>query len=264
MLTPEQLRLRDGKLTASAVGALVSGDDEKVLNLWRFMVGDPDYDEPDWQRIWPVRLGEATEALNLEWYGHKLGRALCRSGEVVMHPSCSWACATLDGFDDGLVGPVDAKHVGGFEAREKIVTRYFAQMTWQMDCTGTKRSALSIIEGGREPAIEIIEWDAGYSAELWARAEAFMRCVESLTPPVTLPAVAAAVPAVREVDLSMSNAWVSAAADWLENRLAARTFGSAEKSLKGLIEPDVKRAFGAGVEGTRDRAGRLTLKESKS
>lgn len=263
MLTEEQLRLRDGKLTASSVGCLMTGNTDKLLDLWRQMVG-AEREEVDWAHIWPVRLGEASEALNLEWWAYKTGRALRRGGEVVVHPRHKWACATLDGFDDGLVGPVDAKHVGGFEPRATVIARYLPQMTWQMDCTGAKRSALSIIEGARAPVPEIIEWDAEYSAELWRRAAAFMECVWSLTPPVALPAVAAPVPATREADLSASNLWCVEADAWLTHRVAAKRFAGAEKELKALVEDDVKRAHGAGIECTRDRAGRLSIKEIRT
>lgn len=262
-LTAEQMRLREGKLTASSVGCLMTGDADKLLDLWRQMVG-AERDEPDWAHIWPVRLGETTEALNLEWWEYKTGRVLTRKGEVVAHPTVEWACATLDGFDDGLIGPVDAKHVGGFEQRATVVTRYLPQMTWQMDATGAKRSALSIIEGAREPVAEIIEWDAEYSAELWRRARAFMECVWSMVPPVALPAVAAPVAAVREVDLSHSNSWCVEADAWLTHRASAKRFAAAEKELKAQIEADVRRAHGAGVEVLRDRAGRLSIREQRA
>lgn len=261
-LTPEQQRLREGKLTASAVGALVSGDPEKIMDLWRFMVGDPNREEPDWQHIWPVRLGEASETVNLEFYEYRTGRALARRGEVVMHPKHNWACATLDAFDDGLVGPVDAKHVGGFETRETIVARYAAQMHWQMDVTGAKRSALSIIEGAREPVIEPVEWDADYSAELWRRAQAFMEAVWSLAPPITMPAIEAPVEAIRKYDFTGRNEWAASAATWLETADAAKKFEKATKTIKTMVPADAAVCFGHGVIVTRNRANALFVRES--
>lgn len=56
-LTTEQLRQRDGKLTASRIGVLMSGDEAELLDLWREMVGDPSYHAPDFDSIWPVQLG---------------------------------------------------------------------------------------------------------------------------------------------------------------------------------------------------------------
>jgi hypothetical protein len=263
-LTPEQQRLREGKLTASVVGPLMTGDAEKMLNVWRFMVGDPTFEDRDWQRFWPSRLGEASEALNLEFYEYATGRSLTRRGEVVTHPEHEWAAATLDAFDDGLPGPVDAKHVGGFERREVIVARYTPQMMWQMDCLGCKRSALSIIEGAREPVIEPVEWNADYSAELWRRAEVFIECVRSLTPPVEFAPVVVPVRAVKVIDMTGSNQWAMLAADWRETRIAARSFEAAAKGIKDLVPNDVGRCFGHGIEVVRDKANRLSVKELRA
>lgn len=259
MLTAPQIAARDGKLTASRVACLMQGDPEKIIALWLEMLGERQPD--DLSAVWPVRLGEASEAVNLEFYERSVGRKLTRRGEVVVHPEFPWACATLDGFDGGLVGPVDAKHVGGFEPRATVVARYVPQMFWQMDCTGAKASALSIIEGAREPVIEPITWDAGYSAELWLRAHAFMQCVWSLTPPVVLPAVAAPVKAERIVDMRESNEWGESAATWLENIAGKRKAEGAEKALKALVPNDAARCHGAGVVISRDKANRLSLRE---
>ena len=66
---------------------------------------------------------------------------------------------------------------------------------------------------------------------------------------------------VREMCLEGNNAWASAAADWLECREAAKRHASAAASLKGLVESDVPRAFGHGVEIRRSKAGALSIKE---
>jgi predicted phage-related endonuclease len=262
-LSQEQLAAREGRLTASRISLLMSGDDAKPLMLWREMVGDPEFEPEDLSGVWAVQLGSHTESLNIAWYERIIGRPVTRQGEVVICQHADWAAATLDGWDAAIPAPIECKHVGGFEKRETVVARYQPQCHWQMIVTGAREVALSIIEGAREPVIEPVPWDADYAAELWRRAEDFMRHVWDLTPPVALPAATPPVAAVREADLSRSNAWVSAATDWLDNRLAAKAFGVAEKSLKALVEPDVKRAFGAGVECTRNRAGALSLKEIK-
>lgn len=129
MLTEAQLRARDGRLTASRVAALMTGDEAKILDLWREMVGDPAWTPEDLSGVWPVQLGIATEALNLEWYARKHG-PLTRQGEVVIHPTADWAVCTLDGFDAALPGPVECKHVGGREPLERVLERYQPQLHW--------------------------------------------------------------------------------------------------------------------------------------
>ena len=66
---------------------------------------------------------------------------------------------------------------------------------------------------------------------------------------------------VREVCLEGNNAWASAAFDWLQHREAAKTHASACQSIKGLVEDDVSRAFGHGIEAKRSKSGAITIRE---
>ena len=50
------------------------------------------------------------------------------------------------------------------------------------------------------------------------------------------------------------------AADWLEHNKAARTHASACRTLKELIDEDVKRAFGHGIEAKRSKSGAITIR----
>lgn len=264
-LTAEQLRQREGKLTASRIGILMHGDEQELLNLWRGMIGDPSYQEDDLSGVWPVQLGTVTETLNLAWYERKTGHVLTRQGEVAVCPAADWAAATLDAWDTAMPGPIDAKHVGGFEDRAKIVARYTPQLFWQMIVTGARWSALSIIEGAREPVIEEVLWDGDYAAELWSRAEAFMECVRDLTPPVALAPIAAPVAPEqwRTVDMAESNAWGEHAAIWLEHHSASKKFETASKEIKALVAADVGKATGHGVVCKRDKANRLSISAAK-
>lgn len=263
-LTTQQRKERDGKLTASRVACLMQGDEAKILNLWREMVGDPAYVEDDLSDIWAVQLGSLTESLNLEWYIRRTGRPLTRQGEVCLHPAVEWAACTLDAFDAQLDAVVEAKHVGGFEPREKVIERYQPQLHWQMYVTGTCVAAISIIEGAREPVITMVSIDVEYMDELERRAFAFMRCVDSLTPPVASPQMERAPQEQwRTVDLTGNNEWASYAGDWLENRDAQKTFAAAEKAIKGMIEPDVGVAHGHGINVKRSSNGALRIGAAK-
>lgn len=260
-LTSQQKAAREGKLTASAVACLMTGDEVKLLNLWRRLVGDPLFQEEDLDELWHIRLGETTEGLNLDWLAERRGTPITRRGEVVIHPIHDWAACTLDGWLDSF--PIEAKHVGGFERHEVIVARYMPQLHWVMDCTSTRRAGLSVIVGAKAPVLDMFEYDAAYGEELWVRAEKFMECVKRLIPPVPLPSVQAPVPAVKQYDMAASNMWGSDAFKWLANKDAAKAAKDAEASLKKLVPVDAQRCYGHGIEITRNRAGHLTLKEQK-
>jgi hypothetical protein len=260
-LTPEQHRLREGKLTASRVSALMGGDAAKILNLWREMIGDPAFVAEDLSGVWPVRLGEATEALNLEWYSRKHGK-ISRMGEVVTG-NPSWMAATLDAWDIEHACPVEAKNVGGREPLETIIARYAPQTTWQMMITESKQCALSVIMGANEPIVEFLPFDAEYAAELMKRAKQFMACVESLTPPVALPAITAPVIAAKIYPMDGNAEWKAQAERWVQSYGAAQIAKEAETKLKALVPADAAKAIGHGITITRNRAGSLALREDK-
>lgn len=261
MLTKTQLDARAGKLTSSRVACLMQGDAEKIMRLYREMIGE---EQPeDLSDVWPVRLGEATEALNLEWYERKSGDAavVTRQGEVVVHPQNDWAAATLDGFDAALQCCIECKHVGGREPIETIIERYYPQCSWQMFVTKTQQCALSVIVGANAPVVEYIDRDEDYIAEMVARGRQFMSCVRLRRPPVVIDEPVPPPIADKVVDMSTDNQWAYHAADWLMTREDYELHRRSETTLKSIVPQEAKKAFGAGVRITRDRAGRLSLRE---
>ncbi len=259
MLTPAQLAAREGKLTASRVACLMKGDAEAIMRLYRELIGEEVPE--DLSHVWPVRLGEATEQLNLDWYEQQ-GNPLSRRGEVVAHKKYDWAAATLDAWDETLGCPVECKHVGGREPLEVIIERYQPQMQWQMECTGATQCALSVIMGANAPVVEYIERDTDYSAEMVKRGQQFISCVRQRIEPVALPAVAAPIDASKVYDMAGSNAWAVHASEWLANKEGAEICKDAEKSLKAIVPADAKKCHGFNIQITRDRAGRLSLREA--
>lgn len=263
MLSPDQLKARDGKLTASRVACLMTGDAEKIMNLWREMVGDPAYIEEDLSDVWAVQLGSHTEVFNLDWYEKRTGRSLTLRGDVIVHPNYPWAAATLDGFDTAHNAPVECKHVGGFEKTETVIQRYYPQATWQMFVTRTRRCVFSIIEGAREPIIETVDLSDEYLAELFDRAEQFMECVRDMTPPVVLAPVAAPVKAEKTYDMTGNNEWASNAVTWMTTRQARKDNEAADKAIKSLIAADAIKCHGHGIAVSRSKAGSLSIREMK-
>ena len=100
MLSPEQVAKRKGRMTASRIACLMTADVAKIMQLYMEMTEDPAFCPDNLRDVWPVRLGEATEQLSLDWFQEKNGMAVTRRGEVVVHPEIEWAAATLDGWVD--------------------------------------------------------------------------------------------------------------------------------------------------------------------
>jgi len=258
MLTDVQIKARAGKLTASRVACLMTGDAEAIMRLYQEMIGEGEPE--DLSHVWPVRLGEATEQLNLDWFEVKNG-PVSRRGEVVVHPLHPWAAATLDGW--WMACPVEVKHVGGREPLEVIIERYQPQMQWQMEVTGATECALSVIMGASEPVVEFIPRDAEYAEEMIERGSQFIDCVRARRVPVALPAVAPPADATKIIDMTGNNAWAVRADEWLRNFDAVAIAKEAEKVLKSLVPADAKKCHGHQIQITRDRAGRLSLREIK-
>jgi predicted phage-related endonuclease len=261
MLSPSQIEKRKGKLTGSRVSCLMTGDKEKIMQLYLEMTNQAEPENLD--HIWPVRLGEATESLSLEWYERKSGCVLSRRGEVISHSTHNWAAATLDGYDPNLKCPVECKHVGGREPLEIIIDRYQPQCQWQMFVTNTFQCALSVIMGANEPIVEYIDRDDAYIAEMVKRGEEFMLCVLLRRPPVDLEPVPPPADATKIIDMNGNNHWCANAFEWISTKDASDSCKEAEKVLKALVPADAKKCFGYGVRITRDRAGRLSLRRDE-
>src|SRR5882762_4024746 len=261
-LTPEQIEARKGKLTASSIGALVSGDKERIINLWKEMIGDPSFVPPNFDDNWPVKLGETTEAMNLAWYEKKTGHVLVRRGDVVIHPDYDWAAATLDGFDHICGCPVEAKHVNGFDKLDNVIQRYMPQLTWQMECTNTKQCAISIIQGAAEPYIEYINYDKDYADELMARAHRFMNHVWMMTPPVVIEKavpVYVAHDKMREINAYGNNTFAAMASQYIDNKKGAADFKEAEAKLKEMMRSEERRVYGYFIQLKRAKNGTVRI-----
>jgi predicted phage-related endonuclease len=260
MLSPDQIRQRAFRLTASRIAPLMTGDEQKLLELWRLLSGDPSYVEHDLSDVWAVQRGTATEPLNLRWFTHKFGKELTRHGQVVVHPKFDWAAATLDAWIEGDGHPLEAKDVGGFEPIDRVLARYCPQAHWLMEVTGARKCVFTIIEGGREPTIHVVERDETYAKELLTRACAFWLCVETMTPPVAPPPAAAPVKAEKVYDMTGSNSWWAHAATWLSTIQAKKDCEKSERELKALVPADAERCFGASIEIKRNKAGSLSIR----
>jgi len=272
-LTAEQQKVRENRMTASRVGTLMNGAPEKIHALWEEMVGLREPDDLTWE--WAPYLGTHTEELHLNWLQHVFEAPITRRGESVIHPEHDWAACTLDGWRDAgfEFGPVEVKHVGGFEDISKVRARYFPQVQWQMACCDTSIAWLSIIEGARKPACEPVHRDPDYIYEMFVRADAFMQCVFDLREPVDLPAVAAPVipEQYQTVDLAGNNLpnWADYMGNhlrrWSETLQAANEHKNAKEEIKDLLPADVGKVIGSpfGIV-TRSKSGAVSIREVKA
>lgn len=250
---------RAGGIGGSDAIQIVSG---AWLALWEQKTGRREPE--DLSHVLPVQLGSFTEAFNLAWFERQTGLAVSTAGcEGLVHPTHSFIRCNLDGVcADGIF---EAKHVNGFFKPDRVVEKYYPQLQHNMAVTGVGMAFLSVLFGNHDWQYFEVSADPAYQGDLIRMEAEFWRHVDGDTPPGegAVKPVAIDLDDMREVDMSSSNAWVAAAADWLENRAASRKFENAGKAIRGLVEPDIRRASGGGVEIARARDNSIRIKEVK-
>jgi predicted phage-related endonuclease len=261
VLTNAQHSNRDGKIGASFLPYLMAGDEAKIINEWRRLVGDPSYEREDLSDVWAVQLGSYLETFVLDWHERKTGKKLFDRQQWFTHPERPFLGCHVDCIRDHDATVIDAKVVGGHRKIDDVLALYMPQMIAQQRCTKTRSAALLVVVGGAEPVEYPVTWEDAYEDALWQRVDAFWACVGSLTPPFPLPAIAAPVKAEKVVDLTGSNSWAAEAACWLATKDAARQFDAATKAIKALVPADAAKAHGYGIAATRNKAGSLSIRE---
>ncbi len=259
-LTAKQIAERKAYVGGSDANVLLSGDVEKIHQLWQVKRGlaEPD----DLSGVLPVMLGSYTEPFNRAWFEKVTGRAVTDVGVEYASLEHAWMAATIDGLTDGGNTVFEAKHVSAFAKSEEALARYMPQLTHNMIVTGAKRAVLSVLFGNHKHEVFDVSLDQSYADTLIEIEAAFWRCVQTGTPPSAIEVKAPVVP-VRTVDMTGSNQWAAAAADWTTNKAAAATFEAAAKALRALVEDDVQVATGHGIVAKRNKAGSILLSATK-
>lgn len=256
MLTKEALIERRKGIGASDAHKILSGE---WYGLWLDKTGRKEPD--DLSGVFAVQLGHATEALNLDWMERQETVIIEHRGLVVVSPDHAFLRCTLDGFChfQGKPTVVQAKHVNPFSKMDEVIARYTPQVIHEMICTRAPQAVLSVIVGCNEPVRTVIPFDEFFATDYIERCREFWGYVErDEEPPQGKPMEIAPLPPVedmRTVDMSLNNRWASFATDWLENKEASDKFDAAAKALKELVEPDVRRAHGHGIEAVRNKRG---------
>jgi len=244
---------------SSDVAKIMSGD---WFGVWEQKTGRAEPE--DLSDVLPVIIGAFTEPLNGFVYQRRMGVPL-EACKRQTHPDHPFLVAEGDYVHaDGSAG-VECKHVNAFAKDDEVVSRYWWQCQHQMAVYGWPKVYLSVIFGTQKwERFEVTRDDDGI-AEMIETCRKFWTHVETDTPPENYEGetVTVSMDEMREVEMA-SNAWSSFAVDWLENRKPAKVFKTAETELKALVAPDVKRAYGAGIEIKRSKAGALSIREEKA
>jgi predicted phage-related endonuclease len=244
----------------SDANIIFSGDAERIHQLWLEKRGARQ--PPDFCDNLAVMLGCWTEPFNRRWYEKLTGKRITADGKEFVCARCDWRRCTVDGLIEESGAVWEAKHTSAFAKPEELLERYMPQLQHNMAVTGYQQSTLSVIFGNHKFEIFEIAADWLYQIELLEAEQHFWNCVLSGDEPVAAEPPPPPRPiGTREVCLDGNNSWASAAFDWLTHKDAAKVHASACASIKSLVEEDVARAFGHGIEAKRSKSGAITIKE---
>lgn len=262
-LSKTQLATRREGIGGSDANTLLSGNAERVQRLWAEKRGE--IEPADLSGIVAVALGNWTEPFNRQWYERMTEKRVDRVGHMGVCKEHSWRRCTLDGYVESAGAIWEAKHTSAFASQDEVLQRYMPQLQHNMAVMKADRAILSILFGNHKYEIVEVASDWLYQIELLDAEIDFWDCVHSGREPVAAsPPLPPRPIGVREICLEGNNAWADSAETWLIHRDAAKKHGAACKVIKELVEPDVARAFGHGIEAKRSKAGAISIRELAS
>ena len=158
---------------------IIMGKDEKALQrLWQEKRGE--VAPLDLSGVLIVQLGLVTEDLNRRWYEQNSGHRISDVQRHVLHRSIPWMAATLDGLVKETGAVFEAKFMLPWSfSEEAAAEKHMAQLQHNMLVAGTKKSVLSIINGGGKWVELSIEADPIYQTILIAAEKAFWRAART-------------------------------------------------------------------------------------
>lgn len=248
----EWVDARRSSIGGSDANIIMSGDREKILDLWRVKTGGEPEDLSD---VFAVQLGTVTEDFNLSWFEKKTGITLDRGVSRANNAYSVPLTATLDGEGIGCI--VEAKHVSHRFGLAATLAKYQAQLHHNMICARVTKAYLSVISGNEYDYVEV-DYDLEYAGKLIEAEREFWECVTLKIPPSEI-AIVTPPEATRTVDMTGNNEWADLAHEWWTTKDHADRFEKADKAIKKLIPADVRSASGHGIKVTRDKRGYLRV-----
>lgn len=252
--------LRSDFIGGSDARTIMGKDEKALLRLWREKRGEGA--PVDLSRELIVQLGLVTEDLNRRWYEMHSGHRIGDVQRHTVHRTIPWMAATLDGLVKETGAVFEAKFMLPWSfSKEAAAEKHMAQLQHNMLVAGTKKSVLSIINGGGKWVELSIEADPIYQTLLIAAEKAFWQAVKTGEAPVLFDCEPPKprIEAVRVVDMNASNSWAEFAALFCQTQRAHSDHERAKSELKALMPEDAKEAMGHGIRAKRSKSGAVSF-----
>ena len=227
---------RHNKIGGTAANVIAHGAvyESNLYTLWQELTGE----KPplDLSNKLPVRMGQATEQFNREWFGEITGFQVEESVGVSVSNERDYCVGQMDGFvidDDFISGGkalFEAKHTHGYNYQLKIpktiihvAELYYPQIQHYLYVTNLKRAYLSVFFDNGTHDWHLLKRDDGFINQLLVKIDAFWYCVKNKIPPkmdgasMKIPEITKGKIETIDANHPSSNAWASAATSFLEN-----------------------------------------------
>jgi predicted phage-related endonuclease len=240
---------------------IIMGKDEKALHrLWCEKRGEAA--AVDLSAVLIVQLGLVTEELNRRWYELNSGHQVSDVQRHAVHRTIPYMAATLDGLVKETGAVFEAKFMLPWSfSEEGAAEKHMAQLQHNMLVAGTKKSVLSIINGGGKWFELSIDADPIYQTILIAVEKAFWRAVKTGETPALFDCEPPKprIEAVRVVDMNTSNSWAEFAGLFCQTQQAHADHERSKNELKSLMPEDAKEAMGHGIRAKRSKSGAVSF-----
>jgi predicted phage-related endonuclease len=240
---------------------IIMGKDEKALHrLWCEKRGEAA--AVDLSAVLIVQLGLVTEELNRRWYELNSGHQVSDVQRHAVHRTIPYMAATLDGLVKETGAVFEAKFMLPWSfSEEGAAEKHMAQLQHNMLVAGTKKSVLSIINGGGKWVELSIDADPIYQTILIAVEKAFWRAVKTGETPALFDCEPPKprIEAVRVVDMNTSNSWAEFAGLFCQTQQAHADHERSKNELKSLMPEDAKEAMGHGIRAKRSKSGAVSF-----
>lgn len=264
------LERRRKTVGASEVSALFGASPwESPMSLWAKKVGlvVDDGEETEWQR-W----GNLLEPVICDEYSRQTGRTVIDHGRYAVRYSatCEHLTATLDRevvSRNGVDGPgcMDAKNVVAFKLadwEDVPPLIYQMQVQAQMEVTGARWGSLAALIGGNTFRWADVERNEPFIELMRRKVDAFMRHVETQTPPPVdgKDATTEVLKRLYPTDSGETVALDSRAFKWTEEYEAATKDIKAAEERKQLAANELRVAIGDATFGVLPDNTKWSLK----
>tara|TARA_Y100000296_G_scaffold46007_1_gene52822 strand:- start:247 stop:1095 length:849 start_codon:yes stop_codon:yes gene_type:complete len=226
----------------------------------------------DLSRVLPVQLGLYTEPVNKQWLEYELNKKVTDYPEL--YTKKDFMFAHYDGWieEDNIL--VECKHTNSNNTLDNVISTYMPQVQHYLMVSETPYIYLSVIFGNNRFEYCKIDEDETYQKKLYEIEKSFWSYVKDNKPPEQLDQLTDQLPKLAgrikindmitiDFDETRDNEFMSLAKEWHETKQPAIQHKAIGQVLKAKVPDNCRKATGSGILISRNKAGTLSIKETK-